>query len=247
MPDLRKLLKPLRTQINRRLKLDIVRTDGHHHCDSHIRKMIRDYRIDAVIDVGANVGAFGALVRSIGFDGDIFSIEPVAKAFDELLKATARDERWRAYPIGLGSEAGKSLINVTEISDLSSILPPNDLGREIWKGMNITHREEIELSTLDQFIDRHLAPDIKRIFLKMDTQGYDLQVFAGARGSLGRIACVLSELSLAPIYHGMPDYLEALATYKRGGFSVSGIYPILRSANLSLIEVDCVLVNTSMF
>ena len=81
----------------------------------------------------------------------------------------------------------------------------------------------------------------------MDTQGYDLQVFAGARQSLGRIACLMSELSLAPIYHAMPGYLEALSLYQKNGFSVSGIYPILRSPDLSLIEADCVLVNTDLF
>ena len=58
---------------------------------------------------------------------------------------------------------------------------------------------------------------------------------------------MLSELSLIPIYSGMPHYLEALSVYESKGFSVSGFYPITRNRALALNEVDCMLVNTRFF
>lgn len=87
----------------------------------------------------------------------------------------------------------------------------------------------------------------KGIFLKLDTQGYDLKVFQGGTKSLGRICCLLSEISLIQIYDGMPNYLDALSIYQDHGFSISGMYPLTKNEDLSLIEMDCVLVNRRLF
>ena len=78
----------------------------------------------------------------------------------------------------------------------------------------------------------------------MDTQGYDLEVFKGAERLLPRVSCMLSELSLIPLYDEMPNYLEALSVYQGKGFNVSGIHPTTRNENLSLNEVDCMLVSS---
>jgi hypothetical protein len=78
--------------------------------------------------------------------------------------------------------------------------------------------------------------------LKMDTQGYDLKVYRGAASSLGRVQAVVSELSFQPIYEGMPDYRQMLAEFESAGFAVSGLFPVSRNPDLSLIEMDCVLV-----
>jgi hypothetical protein len=69
-------------------------------------------------------------------------------------------------------------------------------------------------------------------------------VFKGARPILPQIQGVLSELSLIAVYNDMPGYKQSLSTFEEAGFSVSGLYPITRNKDLSLNEVDCVLVNT---
>ena len=92
-----------------------------------------------------------------------------------------------------------------------------------------------------------VIPREGRLFPKMDTQGYDLEVFRGAHLLLPNIKSLLSELSLIPIYDGMPTYLQALSTYQAAGFSVSGFYPVTRNEKLALNEVDCVMVRTDPF
>ena len=57
---------------------------------------------------------------------------------------------------------------------------------------------------------------------------------------------MLSELSLIPLYEGMPSYLESLACYNGAGFLASGFYPITRQPNLALNEVDCMLVRRGL-
>jgi hypothetical protein len=81
-----------------------------------------------------------------------------------------------------------------------------------------------------------------RVYLKLDTQGWDVEVFAGAAGCLDRVVAMQSELSVQPLYEGMPSYQEALEVYSAAGFEVSGMFPLVRDAALRLIEFDCVLV-----
>jgi FkbM family methyltransferase len=220
----------------------------HYNFEAHLEQIINTYQIDTVIDIGANEGQFGSKIRKLGFEGQICSFEPVKKVYETLEKRTTDDQKWIAYNIALGSEAGQMPINVSESSDFSSILDPNEFGSVRFRGIKVARTEMISVCRLDDFLKKTTDLKGKRILLKIDTQGYDFQVFEGAKGILDNVCAIVSELSLIPIYHGMKDYLEMLGVYQRSGFSVSGIYPVSRNKQtLSLIEVDCVLVNQNSY
>ena len=242
MLKLRRLIDVVRYQANRRLNIDVVRASGQYTLTTHVSRVIEEYAVDAILDVGASEGDFGFLMRSIGFRGELYSFEPVSKPFEKLTAKSAKDPRWHVYNFALGSEAGESLINVSKFSQLSSLLSANDYGNS-WQNMEVVNQQKTKIRTLDELLDEGLIPDRKRFLLKMDTQGYDLEVYKGASVMLENVCCMLSELSLIPIYHGMPHYLSALSEYEKQGFSVSGFYPITRDQNLALNEVDCMLVN----
>jgi FkbM family methyltransferase len=239
-----RLLQAMRRELRRTLKIDIVRSYNTATLTHHLEEVFKAYRIDTIVDVGANEGQFGAMARELGFTGDIHSFEPVKQTYDRLVETAAHDDRWTTHNLALGRQPGTLSINVSEGSVFSSLLKPNDYGAERFSGIKVQRQEQIEVSTFDHFMQKHLGGE-RRIFLKMDTQGYDLEVFAGAAASLNSICGILSELSLIPIYDGMTDYLETLATYQKHGFSVSGMYSVNRNDDLSLIEVDCVMVNRS--
>lgn len=209
---------------------------------SHLARVFDRYRIDTVLDVGANHGQFGAAIRSNGYRGAIYSFEPVTASFERLAQVAAKDDRWHVFKLGLGDRPGRQIINIARSSDLCSLLAPNDFGRLEFPKIEADEQESIEIDTLDHFLAEQELPTDAGIFLKMDTQGYDLKVFEGAAHSLGRIAGMLSELSLSPIYENAPHYLESLAAYEARGFRVSGLYPVSRNSDLAVIEVDCVLI-----
>jgi len=79
-------------------------------------------------------------------------------------------------------------------------------------------------------------------YLKMDTQGYDINVFHGAIESLEKIKSIQSELSLISLYNDMPHAYEILNEFHQHGFFISGMYPVTRDESLAVIEYDCVLV-----
>ena len=235
----------VRSFINRTIGFDVVRVAGQHTLRSHLATLIDEYQIESIVDVGANEGQFALSMRSLGFRGKIYSFEPVEAAFEKLKQASATDDKWHVFDFALGAASGEALINVSGFSSFSSILDVNKYALERWKDSEVSHQQEIAIRTLDECASDGTVDCDGRLFLKMDTQGYDLEVFKGALSVLLGVSCILSELSLIPIYEDMPSYAESLAEYESHGFRVSGFYPITRNKNLTLNEVDCVLVNTS--
>lgn len=243
MNDRPRLIDTIRYFVNSTLSLDVVKVSGQHTLRTHLMRIIRDYQIDAVIDVGANEGGFAKALRSIGFHGLIYSFEPVNEAFAKLAAAASSDPQWSAFNMALGCPNGKGVINVSQFTQYSSMLDANEYGAS-WENMAVSRTQEVEVRTLDDCFESGLMTLDKRYLLKMDTQGFDTKVFEGASNSLEHIWCMLSELSLIPIYNHMPHYLESLAIYERSGFLVSGMFPITRKANLALNEVDCLMINS---
>jgi hypothetical protein len=78
--------------------------------------------------------------------------------------------------------------------------------------------------------------------LKLDTQGWDLEVLRGADACISRIGAVQSEVSLKAIYKGMPSFIEAITEWNRLGFEITGMFPVSRDTNnLAIVEFDCVM------
>ena len=210
---------------------------------SHLRNLFRHHQIDVVLDVGANHGQFASLIREIGYQGDIYSFEPVRETYRKLSERAAQDPRWHVFNTGLGDTPCQQTIHLSKSSDLCSILAPNNCGKAFFPAIEAQESESITIDTVDEFLVREKIPDQARIFLKMDTQGYDMMVFAGAKNSFNRIVAMLTELSFIPIYEGSTSYIESLATFEKSGFHVSGIYPVSKKPDMTVIEMDCVLIN----
>lgn len=222
---------------------EIIRKKRHPSLTSHLEKVIREYDINLVIDVGANYGQFARSLRKIGYRGAIHSFEPVGECFAHLDKIARRQPDWRIYRLGVGSERAAMDIHVSTGTDFSSLLSHNAFGQERFKKISVKDRETIEVDTLDSILGDVLsAPDV-RILLKTDTQGFDLHVFEGIRKYRDKLSAIICEVSFLPIYDGMPSFDTSINTFVDAGFSVSGLYPVTRNKDLSLIEMDCVLVN----
>ena len=112
----------------------------------------------------------------------------------------------------------------------------------------IDYTENVQLRTLDAVLDEiRIQYDVeRRLFLKMDTQGYDLEVIKGAEKSLSEILAIQTELSCQNIYTKMPNYLEVLAALNKRGYQVSGMFPVSQDTLLRVIECDSVLVNGAL-
>ena len=168
--------------------------------------------IDAVIDIGANVGQFGGALRRAGFSGRIVSVEPLQSAFEVLQRTVGSDSTWTAQRAAVGERAGMLTMNVSANSVSSSALPMLDRHTDAAPGSRYVDTEEVPSTTVDDLVaEHHLIPETT--LLKIDVQGYEKPVLAGAAATLGHFAAVRTEMSLVPLYDGqalMPDLMATL-------------------------------------
>lgn len=228
---------------------DLVKTKKNILLHRHLRNLFALRDINCVLDVGANYGQYGIMLRDAGYRGRIISFEPVSASYQHLQQTAAKDGNWDAYNFALGSMEREQEINVTAASDFASFLPPSEFSKKTFGDVvTIAKTERVHIKRLDDIFAMVIKKQRQaNIHLKMDTQGYDLDVFRGAKNSLQNITSIQSELSVLPVYEGMPDYSESLATYRNAGFEITGMFPVSHdSATLMVIEFDCVFVESQL-
>lgn len=218
-----------------------------HELEYNLKNLFKLLDIDCVIDVGANKGQFGKFLRNnIGYKGDIISFEPVLETFYTLSDQSKADPFWRVYRFALGERMGNKEINITKESQLNSFLDPIETGINFVDELNTTKRKEIvPIITLDYFFNENKnLLNNKKIFLKLDTQGYDLEVLEGGTLSIPRILGLQTEISCIPIYSNMLSFTKSIENLKEKGFDVTGMFPVNQDKYYRVIEFDCVCINT---
>jgi FkbM family methyltransferase len=206
---------------------------------------LRNQGINMVIDVGANRGQFALKLRSIGFSGRICSFEPSPTDAAHLRQASAEDPNWIIHGCALGQTPGTADFNVVRqpsgLTVLSSFLAAGE-GIGAVAQSYVTEVVEVQVKTLDAVFDSLIEglPN-PRVLLKIDTQGFDLEVLKGGRACIDKIRALQSEVSLLPIYRDAPDLTEALGFYRELGFAVFDMAVVNRTADGLVIEYDCLL------
>src|SRR4051794_28941554 len=136
---------------------------------------LHEHGIDAVLDVGANTGQFGRLLRQSGFTGRIHSVEPLQDAFQRLEVAARGEARWTVQRAAVGAAAGTLTMNVSGNSVSSSVLPMLDRHAAAAPSARYVAQEDVPAVTVDDIVGEHnLAPE--RTLLKVDVQGYETAV-----------------------------------------------------------------------
>ena len=209
----------------------------------HVVTILRLYRIDCVIDVGANHGQFARRLRGAGYRGHIVSFEPVAETFARLAASAAGDPKWSVHRCALGREEAVATMHVVP-GTLSSVLAPTEFGYDRYRQFHAATTEDVPVRRLDAVLDGVTAGLREpRLYLKLDTQGYDLEVFAGLGERAREFVGLQSEVAVMQIYEGMPMMPEALAAYTAAGFEITALYPVSRQSRTGrVVEFDCVMV-----
>ena len=212
----------------------------------HLRRVFERCQVDCVFDVGANDGAFVKWLReSVGFAGQVVSFEPIPAQVAVLEKKAADDPRWMICPYALGRCVGTHQLHVMESDVFSSFLKPDAAQPEKYADSNrIQTTLPVQVSTVAKvWHDIRNKFGVSRLYLKMDTQGFDLEVFAGAASVMGFIAALQSEVAFRRIYEGAADFYQASKVFAEAGFRPSMFHPISFDEGLGMIEADGVYVN----
>lgn len=208
----------MRVPFRRHRRGKLARADSEW---DRLAQLLAHHAITLIVDVGANEGQYGERLRRYGYADRIVSFEPGAKAHETLSDRARADPCWDVVQrVALGSEAGPGHLRTGNRSDMNSLLPATDATQRAFPKLEISDEEAVQVVRLDAVFHDLVAPAAAdNVFLKIDTQGYEKHVLAGAEGVLGRIAGLQVEMSLIPLYQGEPDYLTLLKRIHALGFA----------------------------
>lgn len=212
-----------------------------------LRRLLRSFAIDCVLDVGANTGQFGNELRLIGYRGLIISFEPSPSCFAQLATRAASDPLWVVINTALGSASGELVLNEMATSQYNSFREPSVRETAFHIDHNVVaRRTTVRVDTLDDVLPRlQQQHGFARPFLKMDTQGFDIEVFRGGATIHNRLIGLQSELSFKRFYEDAPHWIDALAEYEAGGFDLVGLYKV-NPHDLRFIECDCYMMRAGL-
>ncbi|MEM1276321.1 MAG: FkbM family methyltransferase [Pseudomonadota bacterium] len=179
-----------------------------------------------VFDIGANQGQYAEKLRACGYRGRIVSFEPLPEVHELLCRCAEKDPDWIIHPAcAVGAAPGRLMLHHFADHSLSSALKPvrNRAGALPFQEMGAV---EVEVDRLDTLAEAYLKPDDK-VFLKIDVQGFETEVIAGADRLLKRAVGLQIELALAEVYEGEASYLDLLARLDQYGLRAVYFFPVI--------------------
>jgi FkbM family methyltransferase len=215
----------------------------------HLGKLLRLLGVDCVFDVGAHHGEYaGNLRKWMRFDGQIISFEPIPELAANLRMKAASDASWRIEEIALGSETGRRPFNVMKSTAFSSLSTPSHQEVTLFRDQNgPVNQISVQTDTLSNVYHR-LKRELgfKTPFLKLDTQGFDVEIVRTGRDVIEHFVGLQSELSVKRIYQHSVDFREAISLYQQLGFELSALVPNNVGHFPVLVEIDCIMVRSDL-
>jgi FkbM family methyltransferase len=146
---------------------------------------------DRFVDVGAHIGAFSVLAAG-AVGAECLAIEPVPASFaylQENIHLNGLSAKIRAVNAGIAAQAGR-LRFTTGRGAANGVLPPNHVGAHGMRPIS-TPAIDVDVLPLDA-----LTADFSSTILKIDVEGYEHAVIAGAAKTLAdeRLVAILIEL-----------------------------------------------------
>lgn len=205
--------------------LQISKLHPQNSLPYQIAQSLKAHQINVVFDIGANEGQFAAELLAQGYTGKIISVEPLPNAYKALCNKAKKYENWHVHArSAIGNTKGKININVAGNSVSSSILPMLPSHAKAAPKSQYTHIEEVEITSLDDIFNNYVSSKDK-VFIKIDTQGYESAVLDGAKDSLTMTSGLLLEMSLVPLYQGQILWEALMDRLHLLGYKIFSIHP----------------------
>lgn len=208
---------------------DILRNKGYQFSkvptlESDIKKgkyiWLQNMGIRTVLDVGANVGNFTQMISTVLKKINIYAFEPLAGCYTDFIKNTEHLKNAKVFNCALGDKDSESNIYHNEFSPSSSLLKMKQLHKDIFPQTKNFISEKINTRALDSFGNEIVwAP---KILLKIDVQGYELNVLKGAINSLGKIDIIICEVLFVELYENQARFDDIYKFLIERNFSYKG-------------------------
>lgn len=209
---------------------DLVRIDSNFDPKTGsdilcLLKVLNKANADLLLDIGANRGEFAKQIIKAGFRGRIMCFEPLPECYQELEALAASNSQVKLAPrCALGRSRGTASLNVSANSVSSSVLPMRPSHLQVAPESAYIRTEAVEIYPLDYFADQ--MSDCRSICIKLDVQGFEREVIAGAAKLFDKVHAIQIELSATDFYEEQPLMSEMLDYFAKQDFELHAIFPV---------------------
>jgi FkbM family methyltransferase len=195
------------------------------------------------------VGQFARYARKYFPRSQIHCFEPLPSVAEELKRwAESADKNLAVHETALGERAGVSvMIEHLDHSPSSSFLQNTPRADRMFP-QTVRHLErQVQVDTLDAWVDRHQVVIDTNSLLKLDVQGFESQVLRGGREVLQRLGICMVEVTPIPLYEGQSTFVEITNLLATGGLHYLGNMEQFHDANGLPVYMDAVFMRPTVF
>lgn len=198
-----------------------------------------------ILDIGAHTGEIAAQLSKLYKPDFIGLVEPLPHLAMQLEGRTfARKQK--VFACALGSKAGRTRLNVIASEASSSILEITPGLDELYnRPMHVKSIIEVPVRTLDDVFSECEVDTIDLI--KIDVQGYELEVLRGGGNTLSQTKVVVSEVSFFEHYKSQPMFEDIYMFLRSKDFKMRGTFEWFYDKNGLPLQCDAVFMNCKFF
>ena len=192
--------------------------------------------VNTVVDVGAHAGQFSLLARALYPHARIVAFEPLPGPGARYRRVFDGDANVTLHPVAVAPQCGPATMHVSASTDSSSLLPITSRQAAVFPGTQMREVITVEAGPLDAF----LGPDeiASPALLKLDVQGFELEVLRASLPLLPTFDHVYAEASFEPLYAGQALVGEVAAFLAARGFVEAGCFNVSRDTDGSPVQAD---------
>lgn len=200
------------------------------------RAVLAPLGLRTVVDIGANIGQFSLLARALYPSARIVGFEPLPEAAARYRRVFTGDDCATLIQAAVAPQRGTATLRVSAAADSSSLLPitPRQVAR--FPGTQEVGLIPVAAGPLGDHLDR--AAIAAPALLKIDVQGFELEVLRASLPLLDAFEYVYVEASFEELYAGQALVPEVRAYLEGCGFREMGCFNTVRLRDGTPVQAD---------
>ena len=168
---------------------------SYHH--KRISRYLCELDIEKIIDIGAHKGEFLESMLKIDKLSFFYAFEPQKNIFNELNQKFSKNENIKLFNLAIDKEIANKKLKINKLSMTSSLAEINEKSLYLkfknfltFTKSNYEEEYDVQTNTVDKIFE---GISLKKTLLKIDVEGFEMNVIKGSQIKLKEITFVLLE------------------------------------------------------
>ena len=182
----------------------------------HLKFFSNIKKLNTIVDIGCHKGQFALISKFIYKKSKIFSFDPLKSSKKKYKSILKKKDGYHFFNYAIGNKDVIAKINISKKNDSSSLLEITEKQTSIFKNTEKIKEEKIYIKKLNSCLKKK---DLRKpSLLKIDVQGYELEVLKGCQELLNCFDFIYIECSFVELYKKQPLYYEINKWLKKRNF-----------------------------